>query len=1538
MTFISYAQNQEDVMLYRALRGVERGFYIDVGANDPVLDSVTKAFYERGWCGINIEPDPVAFRKLSENRTRDTNLEIAIGDRTGSGVLFDTGVRGHATLDREVAEEKRGHGQSVIPRKVEVRTLRDVCQAYAGAEIHFLKIDVEGCEHDVLSGMDFSRFRPWVVVVEAVHPESKAHSHAHWEHLLLNSEYVFVYFDGLNRYYIAAEHPELKTAFSSPPNVFDEAVKFGEIELARKTQLRLAAREAELALIQQQLASREADFALTKQQLNAVYSSRSWRITEPLRLASAKLRLGANKVAELFAWNRRSIRSKLRGVILWTVNVVARHEGTKNVAISVIRKFPAIDYRIRAAINANRRRTVCHIPVSELVDVGSNWNEEARAHSPAFTLPLPPGERTLYLYVDHTTRCPTNTGMQRVTRRLAAALLNAGEKVRFVKWDETCRSCVLVDRAELKHLGRWNGPQLQEVEQNIYPSPGDPPTRVLRSRLGENNWLIVPEVTHITYHPEPVTLKLLMWAREYHLNSGFIFYDAIPLRRPELREMAAKHSQYIQQLLLADVVWPISSWSAADLCAFWTHHEMATPRTMAEVITLPLPGESHVGQRVLKPERGGNLILCVGSVEPRKNQVHLVDAFEKVLQKYPEPPWRLVLIGNLHPLVADKIARATEANPAIQHVGNLSDRDLDALYRSCAFTVFPSVEEGFGLPILESLWYGKPCICANFGAMAEVARGGGCMTVNTHSVHAISEAIAQLICEPTELEKLAGEAVSRRISVWSEYAGQIIGRVNREADVASRLGRIYYWIEHTVDFYKNTGIQRVARQLARGLLELGVEVVPVKWDSDHRKFTTISDKELDYFAQWNGPKREAWSPFTQSPSEVRANWFFMPELPLNRSQKERATILDYAATLGLKSAAVFYDAIPWKMRALYPEEFSTAHKEYLEDLQRYDLVLPISEYSREDLLEFLGRRLPRPKNLEERIKAAILPGEFPESPRVQQVGESRGEAIRFLCVGTVEPRKNHVVLLKAFEKAQKRARHPLHLTIVGRTTDPGYADVVRTHLSNDPAIVWEDNADDERLAQLQNGCDATVYPSVEEGFGLPILESLWHAKPCICANFGAMKEVAEGGGCLMVDVRSVDELSEAIVRVADDRKLRLSLAQEATRLRFKSWREYASEVAAYMAEKKSVADVTACGGAARAEVEKRATAMGLGARPLLSICITTYNRAAWLSANLKTWCRLYPKCLSQVEFLVCDNASTDRTQDVVKPYLSRPDFSYYRNPSNVGMLGNLRETAHHARGQFIWTIGDDDLMMPGSIERVLNAIERHPDVALIYLNYAYTRITDVLAIDDFDLFYREATPIVPSEDDRTGPIRNLCARNENFFTGIYSLVFRRDHAIKAYSQDTSGRPFSTMLTCIPTTYYVLHHMMDELGCWIGQPQVVVNMNVSWIRYAALWILERIPEVYEVAEQKGASPEEIDRWRRHSLPSVLHYFQEIFENDPLGNAAYFSPQRLVWRFKHLPEFQAMCPALREIYAKAQATGHSAAKLPLSRVFPEEAAFA
>ena len=226
MSFISYAQNQEDVMLYRALRDVDNGFYIDVGAMDPVIDSVTKAFYDHGWRGINIEPNEEYSQKLQSERPHDINLATAVGREPGSICFYEVAHTGLSTTNAGYAQRHSEAGYQVERREVPCTTLDRICADYGVATVHFLKIDVEGSERGVLEGFSFETVRPWLVVVEATEPNSEREIFAEWEDLLLGRGYRFIYFDGLNRFYAAEEHADLARHFSRPPNWFDQYVSY----------------------------------------------------------------------------------------------------------------------------------------------------------------------------------------------------------------------------------------------------------------------------------------------------------------------------------------------------------------------------------------------------------------------------------------------------------------------------------------------------------------------------------------------------------------------------------------------------------------------------------------------------------------------------------------------------------------------------------------------------------------------------------------------------------------------------------------------------------------------------------------------------------------------------------------------------------------------------------------------------------------------------------------------------------------------------------------------------------------------------------------------------------------------------------------------------------------------------------------------------------------------------------------------------------------------------------------------------------------
>jgi FkbM family methyltransferase len=255
--FVSYAQNCEDVVLWRALKDVRQGFYVDCGAYHPTRHSVTRAFYERGWRGINIEPVATLLQNFAAQRRRDINLGVALTDGSqGIAEFYEIPGSGLSTMDPGVARQHARAGFDT--RKIAVRTaaLSNVLDEFAPADIHFLKIDVEGAERLVLVGMDFGRFRPWIVVVEATKPLTQEINASSWEHLLLDARYDPAYFDGLNRFYVARERHERAAVLAVPPNVFDQFVNLEQAEEINRVR-----------------ASYERSI--------------SWRVTAPLRAAKA---------------------------------------------------------------------------------------------------------------------------------------------------------------------------------------------------------------------------------------------------------------------------------------------------------------------------------------------------------------------------------------------------------------------------------------------------------------------------------------------------------------------------------------------------------------------------------------------------------------------------------------------------------------------------------------------------------------------------------------------------------------------------------------------------------------------------------------------------------------------------------------------------------------------------------------------------------------------------------------------------------------------------------------------------------------------------------------------------------------------------------------------------------------------------------------------------------------------------------------------------------------------------------------------------
>lgn len=217
---VSYAQNYEDVLLWRIFGGLSARAYLDIGAQDPVVDSVSKLFYEAGWRGIHVEANPFFAERLRAARPDETVIQAAVSDSPGPISFFATDENGLSTGCQNVVDEHLKAGFQFRRITVPVISLKQALEI-SGADIAWLKVDVEGMEAEVLRSWSDSTVRPPVVLVEATFPNTQTPSHREWEPLLHSRDYRMVHFDGLSRWYLHRDHADLQHHFEASVNIFD---------------------------------------------------------------------------------------------------------------------------------------------------------------------------------------------------------------------------------------------------------------------------------------------------------------------------------------------------------------------------------------------------------------------------------------------------------------------------------------------------------------------------------------------------------------------------------------------------------------------------------------------------------------------------------------------------------------------------------------------------------------------------------------------------------------------------------------------------------------------------------------------------------------------------------------------------------------------------------------------------------------------------------------------------------------------------------------------------------------------------------------------------------------------------------------------------------------------------------------------------------------------------------------------------------------------------------------------------------------------
>ena len=1085
MTFVSYAQNFEDVLLWRALRDVHAGFYVDVGAAHPDVDSVTRAFFERGWRGLNIEPGPADAARLAAARPGDITLQLAAGRCDAEADFFTVPGTGLSTLDPAVAERYRAQHRTSRPGRIAVRTLASLFRAHVRGDIHFLKIDVEGAEADVLAGADLRTWRPWIVLVEATAPLSTEPTHAAWEPDLIAQGYRFVWFDGLNRFYVANERAEtLSRHFRTPPNVFDDFIRANDtlwaerisaaetraeiaerslaIDLPQATRAAMAAQsradaaghavdhlQQELTVLRQESHAREAalgaDLHLSRHELQQAHL----RLQAALRTCDER----AQAIEQVQDSLDETTHTLAHAHYQLHHTTLAMNEAQAWLAAIGQSTSWRLTGPVRVALRTFKGgRTRPGQPAPS--EPPPPLPRKARTLAPPAAPPPPPPPPAVappapalpagFFDVLQVAPAPPPPGRSRAQ----VHQFHSGSGVA-----DAITNAMLLTRALLRRLGYASeifvvhrAPELADALRTLDElPPHDDYVLIVRHSMGHDAFdriLALPAPKILIYHnitpPDLLTRQPMLAA-----------YAALGRQ-----QLAALRGQV--HAALAD-----SEYNAIELrqLGFEPVH----------ACTLLFDIDTMLARAEAKPaQRGGAVftILFVGRICQSKAQLELIGAYNAFRTRHFAPA-RLVLVGrDDNDAYADAVRRAIMCSAQPDEIiltGVIDDEARDTWYARADLYVSLSRHEGFGVPLVEAMAHGVPVLARASGAVPYTLADAGAHLAADAGAPEIGERLAELARAP---ERRAARAATQHASLarfalppQTAILAQALLRAGAAlpSDPRTRAA-LAANLRFAVTGHVNTSYSLAAinRNLALSL-EVScpgrVRLIPVEG-----VFTT------DLSAS---PAADA-APIAAL--AARAAPLTAPELII--SQHFPVHVPPRVAGQ-IRLAMVF-----WEESRLPAETIATLQ-------EGFDGVVAPSRFVARALQES-GLRLP--------VRVIPPPASLAAFRALRPVRRPADAPLTFLHVSSCFPRKGADILLRAWA-ASFTAASPVRLLIKSFANPHNTieADIAALRQANpDLASITliEQDLDEAGLAALYAQADVMVLPTRGEGYNLPAAEAL----------------------------------------------------------------------------------------------------------------------------------------------------------------------------------------------------------------------------------------------------------------------------------------------------------------------------------------------------------------------------------------------------------------------------------------------------------------
>ncbi len=823
MSMISYAQNMEDVLLARVFDGQETGFYIDVGAWDPEKDSVTKHFYNKGWHGVNIEPAREYYDVLSLDRKRDINLHVALGKTPGERPFYEFSREGISTLDKELADSFAGKGYRCEKSRIEVKTLAAVCEEYASEIIDFLKIDVEGLEEEVIRGADWTRFRPRVLVIEAVDPLNHSSQWEVWEPFLLENGYLFAYFDGINRFYIRNEEPGLSKYFSAPPGILDNFQTHKHVLLQKENKIL----EQQHFALQQHLVDLQRQTDNLNSALDSVRGEAANAINYARGLEAQIHSMASSRSFRLGFAIRRATRP-VAPAVRPGIRLIRR---AKRAALHVRHWLTTLPVPRRKAVIAGRyRQAVAPGQIYSFNSAGSLPGHQGRA---------PLGEICRAVEADKAGRGNPEklaTALEKtghddenvlLERRIAVnardAIVQAGlyQCIREAEDQKTKKSfqrsaaagVVVVDARCLQDpnyrsrgVGRHAGHVLEVLADGcrgknglaLLVDPALPDLAPEIAALGKysaasfdaralDDVALFVELSPMTASPGPALAFLI----DPHIRSVAVLFDFIPDdfagQYLDTDERWITYAARLAALGRYDSFLAISESTAEELRQKLGRDVSVVATGVANHLQL---AKSYAGNREPAVPPFDSYILAASGADARKNLLAAIAALAHAT-RFRKRNLGLVVSGSFPSEMveaANNFARMCGlGSERLSFCSGLDDEQLKELYARAEAVLVPSFAEGFSIPVIEAVAAGTPVIASDIPAHRELLGEGWWYSPPANPL-ALSKNLTRALSDPAVLHSQQQEAIADRFTVKA-VSNRIRDALSRKMTELERKGK-----------------------------------------------------------------------------------------------------------------------------------------------------------------------------------------------------------------------------------------------------------------------------------------------------------------------------------------------------------------------------------------------------------------------------------------------------------------------------------------------------------------------------------------------------------------------------------------------------------------------------------------------------------------------------------------------------------------------------------------------------------------------------